>query len=131
MNKIFTTSTAYDLGLFTIEEALMLKAHGASEYVRSSSIILIGLNMHQDYEACKEFLLKEMHVEIHFEEPAIGICSAWTMAIILAENLKPDDYKSLHSAFSSWPEQQQLELLGWLHGFQEQQCILKFGRLFD
>ncbi|GAB5417356.1 MAG: hypothetical protein Crog4KO_29380 [Crocinitomicaceae bacterium] len=128
MNKIFTASTANDLGYFTLEEALMLKTHGASDYIRSSSIILIGLNMSQDYNACKDFLLKEMHVALHFEAPAIGICSAWTLAIILAENLKSEDYEELHHAFLSWPESQQLALLGWLHGFLEQQNILKFGK---
>jgi hypothetical protein len=129
MNKIFATSIDHDLGLFTLEEALMLKTHGASDYIRSSSIILIGLHMHEDYSACRDFLLGEMQEVLHFEQPAIGICSAWTLAIVLAENLQPEDYEKLQLAFGKWSLEERKGLLDWLRGFYEQRNILNHGRI--
>lgn len=107
----------------------MLKTHGASDYIRSSSIILIGLHMSEDYEACRDFLLGEMNEVLHFEKPAIGICSAWTLAIILAENLAPEDYEKLQVAFAKWSYQDQQDLLDWLRGFYEQRNILNHGKI--
>lgn len=129
MNKIFTTSADHELGNFSLEEALIVKTHGASEYIRSSSIILIGLNMHQDYPACRDFLLSEMQEKIHFEKPVVGICSGWTLAIILAENLRWEDYPLLRKEFVQWTTSEQEGLLEWLHGFRDQQEILKFGKI--
>ena len=96
---------------------------------RSMTIIQIGLKWDNEYAKYSKLLLSELNEEIHFEHPRLGISSAWTNAIVLAENLKSKDYLKLKNAFAKWPKEEKELLFNWMKDHNEQRNILEFGKI--
>ncbi len=129
MNKIITKSLAEIEGYFTIKEAMDAKIHSELDSVRSNAAILIGLKMDENYSRYSSFLLDELGEPIHHENVRLGIKSAWTIALVLAENLKSSDYPKLKKQFATWDKEDKELMLLWLADYPEQSNILKNGKL--
>ncbi|MFT6923197.1 MAG: hypothetical protein ACJA1C_002219 [Crocinitomicaceae bacterium] len=130
MNKIITKSWVKDNSSFDLQEALKedkISSHSAA--VRDSSIIFIGLSLDENYEKYTNALFVALEKDVHFGNVRLGIKSAWTIALVLAENLRPKDYLKLKNSFSKWPKEEKKGLLDWLKDYPEQSQILKFGNL--
>lgn len=108
----------------SLEDVLNRGLSSNSDFVRTSCAIFLGLNLNENYNKYSAFLLQELSKEIHFENVRLGIKSAWTIALVLAENLKPEDYHKLKNEFRKWSKEEQEDFLYWLKEFTEQIEIL-------
>lgn len=127
MKKIYpkeTISQIPDREVAEIVEEFLHSSHGLS---RTVSAIQIGLKLKENYQNCSEILLNELNKEIHFESIRLGVPSAWTIAVVLAENLKEKDYPKLREAFNKWDNEEKEGLLDWLENHPEHIQILMCG----
>lgn len=127
MKKIITKSWIEETGKFKDEEAINEKLHSSSDFMRSNAAIYIGLHLQSNYLRLSRILLNEMEKDVHFENVRLGIKSAWTIALVLAENLNASEYSHLKTAFSNWPKEERDGLLNWLKDYPEQKSILLNG----
>ncbi|NVK63106.1 MAG: hypothetical protein HWE22_00915 [Flavobacteriales bacterium] len=129
MNKILTEQIVQQLPNRSLEELTQHFLNKNHVLSRSMAAIQIGLSMHSNYPKYSQLLLQEMTNEIHFEYPKLGISSAWTIAVILAENLKQKDYYKLKKEFSKWSSEEKDSLFDWLKNYPEQRNILEYGKI--
>ncbi|MBL7730355.1 MAG: hypothetical protein JNM88_04190 [Chitinophagaceae bacterium] len=123
MKKIFPKETIADVYDHNIDDDIKY-LHSDHDFLRSKTAMLIGNRINEYYDEYSKLLLHEMNEPIHFTHIRFGIKSAWTIAIILAENLKPSDYSKLKAAFSQWSEEEKQEILQWLRNHPDHYRIL-------
>lgn len=113
MKKIITAQMANVFSNRNDSEILNELLVSDHHLARSHAAINLGskLQAHDDY---KEILIKQMNNDVQFENVRFGIKSAWTIAVVLAENLKEKDYPRLKEAFDKWDIEEKEGLLDWL-----------------
>ena len=124
MKKIYpkeTINQVPDREISDIVKEFLNSSHGLS---RTISAIQIGHKLKENYQNFSEILLNELNKEIHFESIRLGVPSAWTIAIVLAENLKEKDYPKLREEFNKWNNEEKEGLLDWLKNHPEHIQIL-------
>lgn len=129
MNKIFEQEilkNVPDRGLEELVSRFLNCDHGLS---RSMAAIQIALKLAENYDKYSKLLLNEMNKEVHFLGIRFGIKSAWTIAIVLIENLKQVDYSKIKKEFDKWDNEEKEDLLEWLKSYPEHIKILKEGNL--
>ena len=127
MKKIYpkeTISQVPDREISELESDFLNSDHGIK---RTLSAIQIGLKINEDYKNNSQLLLKELNKEIHFESIRLGVPSAWTIAIVLTENLKETDFPKLRKEFKKWNHEQKELFLSWLKDHPEHIQILTGG----
>ena len=129
MEKIFledTIKNVPDRELSELADKFLNSDHGLT---RSMSAIQIALKIDEDHEKYSKLLLNEMNKSIHFLGIRFGIKSAWTIAIVLIENLKPEDYPKIKKEFDKWDKDEKEGLLDWLKDFPNHLKVLNEGKL--
>jgi len=124
MDKVYPREIADQLPPLSVEALQADYLHSGLCLSRILAAIQIAHQFDQDYTAYSDLLLSEMNKAIHFDGEDKGVKSAWTIAIVLTENLKPGDYPRLKAAFSAWPPAERAGLLGWLADYPEQMSVL-------
>ncbi|NOQ75367.1 MAG: hypothetical protein GQ574_25375 [Crocinitomix sp.] len=98
------------------ESSILFKTHAA---------IHLGNKLEElGYSEYSDLLLGQLNIESHFEIVRLGVKPAWTLAIVLAENLKEEDYPKLRQEFNKWDSDERDGLLNWIKDFPEQTLIL-------
>jgi hypothetical protein len=123
MNKIFdkeVVNDIYDRNIIDVIEWLSAPHH----FPRSKGAMLIAVRINENYPEYSTLLLKEMKNDIHFEPIRFGIKSAWTIAIVLIENLKSEDYPKIKQAFDTWDAEEKEGLLEYLRNHPEHRKVL-------
>lgn len=129
MEKIFSENTIKNIPNRESNELVNKFLHSDHGLSRSMSVIQIALKVNENYPKYSQLLLSEMNKKIHFQGIRLGIKSAWTLAVVLIENLKPQDYLKIKKEFDKWDEDEKNGLLDWLEDFPDHLKILKEGRL--
>lgn len=129
MQKIFSQETILNVPNREIPEIIENFLNSDHGLTRGMSAIQIALKINDDYPKLSLLLLNEMNKKIHFLNIRFGIKSAWTLAISLIENLKPDDYFKIKKEFDRWNKEEKEDILNWLKDFPDHLKILKEGKL--
>lgn len=124
MDKVYPKEIVDQLPPLTVEELVKDYLHSGLCLSRILAAIQIVHQFEKDYTAYSQLLLDEMNAPIHFDGMDKGVKSAWTIAIVLIENLQPGDYPKLKAAFSKWEPAERAGLLGWLAPYPEQMSVL-------
>ena len=129
MNKIINNDFIEGMKSTAIKEVINDHLKSSYELARSRAAIFLGLKLNESYAKYAHILLQEMNEEIHFENVRLGVKSAWTIAVVLAENLNKKDYQKLKEELDKWEEEEKQGLISWLKDFPDQIKILTEGRL--
>jgi len=125
--KIFPPNTVADIKDRNLEE-IQQHLQSDHDFPRSKTAILIGHRINEDYNKYSDLLLREMNNDIHFLNVRFGIKSAWTIAIVLIENLKKEDYGKIKSEFDKWDTEEKTGLIDYLKDHPDYIRILKTGQ---
>jgi len=102
MQKLFPPDQFAHLPPRSWEELIaMLRAEG-NPLGRTVAAIQLAGHMSTRYDECAALLLAEMTNPIQFEVASLTPFPALTIAVLLAENLRPADYPQLQAAFDQW-----------------------------
>ena len=129
MKKIISQETINSFPKRSIVQLQKDFLHDKHDLGRTMAIICIGSELANNYFEISKLLLNEMQNKIHFGNVRLGIKSAWTLAIVLIENLKDVEHIKLKQEFDKWDIEERDALLEWLKDFPEHLKILKQGNL--
>jgi hypothetical protein len=129
MKNILNASTIENIKDSNLDKVVEQMLNYDHDFHRGRAAILIGIRINEDYPKYSQLLISEMNKEIHFLGVRLGVKSAWTIAIVLIENLKPADYPKIKKEFDKWDEDEKEGLLDWLKDFPDHCKILKEGKL--
>jgi hypothetical protein len=127
--KIFTGASVKDMADMPIDKVINEHLRANSDLVRSRAAIFIGMRINDDYDKYSNLLLSEMNEEIHFQNVRILSKSAWTIAIILIENLRDKDFFKIKLCFDKWDVDKQEDLVFHIKDFPSYISILKTGSI--